>query len=86
MGRNITDVIDAIMEHVPEGHAMIAELEWVKNDAHWKAPEQMRDCWYSLTCTVNGYIRSEPDRLLDWERSVVEALMGCTIEEAPHGK
>jgi len=58
--RDISEVIDAILNIVPEDIEKRKEFEerlaWVKEDAAYKAPEAMSGSWGHLTRTMEQFI------------------------------
>lgn len=69
--RNISTVISQMLEHVPEGHQLRKDLNWLDTDSKYKAPEQMYDQFYKLSIFVNNAV-SGP--LEGWQQDVVNIL------------
>lgn len=73
--RSIQDVIDAMVAVIPADKSdFLQRLQWIKNDAGFKAPELMRVSWEHLANAVNEFIPYPP--VEDWQKQVVSILAG----------
>lgn len=73
--RKITEVIDAMLVHVPAGLVLRAELTKLRSDACYLAPERMSEAWgYGGRLLAEAFGPVPPTD--GWEGLVVRIWMG----------
>lgn len=75
--RDITKIIEAMLEHVPEDCAELrAGMEKVSRDSMFRAPEDQGRSWARLTLVLRDYF-GEGD-LPEWGHAIGRILSGQT--------
>lgn len=71
--RNIFTVIDKIKEIVPlENEEFLQSLEYIRNDASYRAPEVMVESWHKFVTIFNENIPFKPFRELEcWQQQAI---------------
>ena len=78
--RNIMEVIDSVKQEVPEDKGSFHEkLDWLKNDASYKAPEQMHEVWDKFASIIRRFITMPPTQ--DWHFKVLSIFSTKPEEE-----
>jgi hypothetical protein len=76
--RRIIDVIDQMLERVPNGDPLYTRLQWLRRDASYKAPEMAGESWF-----LGNEILSEefgpPSQLVGWQAEVASIWMNTPI-------
>ena len=75
MARDVTEVIDAMLAHVPPGMALRAELAKLRTDACYLAPECMAVAWARGTNLLGAELGPEPPTD-GWQAEVVRIWKG----------
>lgn len=75
--REIFDTIDAVKAKVPETETELRDqLDWLKSDTSYKAPEQHVGQWNLF---ANILARNIPDIVTDWHKDIVQIYHGNQI-------
>ena len=69
--RQIHDVIDEVLKVIPEGESVIVDLDKLKHNASYSAPEEMGFCWRDFSLIIGDHL-GEPDVL--WKKKVKAIL------------
>jgi hypothetical protein len=78
--RNLGEVLDEMLVHIPAGHSLIQKFDWMAKDVRYKAPEQMADCWAEAGAILGAEL-GPPESLTEaWQNKVV-AIFINTKEE-----
>lgn len=74
IARDITDVITAILAHVPESEKDLRiDLEDIHGKAMYTAPEVMRRRWHDLSALISREFHGVP--LIGWQGKCVDILL-----------
>ena len=78
--RNIIDVIQSIKTEVPEDQIKFHNfLNWLMNDASYKAPEQIVECWNKFARGISNHIIKPPTE--DWQFRALSIFSGMPEKE-----
>ena len=78
--RNITEVIDQMLLEIPHSEfSLRQELEMVKANAAFAAPEMMRKYWEQGSIVLQHYL-PHPSKLNEWQTKVANIWMNKETE------
>ena len=71
--RDLSKVIDQMLDYVPENHLLVDQLESVQDSVKFSAPEQMKLRWTITAEILHGHISATTE--IDWKLSVINVWM-----------
>lgn len=80
MARNVLSVIDSIIKEIPSNYS-VHELEWVRNDASYRAPEDQLICWNNLQRALINLIPELHFNDEEWKFKVWSIFSAIPVED-----
>lgn len=80
MSRNIITVINSIIKEIPSNYS-VHQLELVKNDASYRAPEDQLICWNNLQRTLIDLIPELHSDDEEWKFKVWSIFSTTPVED-----
>ena len=89
MTRDIVETINTVIKHIPDDfehkETVRVQLEGVKRDAGYMAPEMAGESWVRASFILEHYIRPQSDLQIEWAEKIrkfwVEGFTGDELWE-----
>lgn len=79
--RDLGDVLDAMLAHIPIDHPLRERFKWLAGDIRYKAPEQMREGWFEASSMLSVELGPPETLTEDWQTQVIAIFTDKRIEE-----